>query len=80
MKLYGEKYQLLLSNVSSFLSNDMRRGTWMLEDKVRDRLPAGVSTIIYMLSNNVTGRPASKKSYHASAVMDDGHETDKPQR
>ena len=52
----------------------------MLEDKVRDRLPAGVSAIISMLSNNVIGRPASKKSYHASAVMEDGHETDKPQR
>ena len=37
----------------------------------------GVTAMINMLSKNVTGRPASKKSYRTSTIMDEGHETEK---
>ena len=37
----------------------------------------GVTAIVYMLSDDVTGRSASKKSYRTSTIMDKGHETEK---
>ena len=37
----------------------------------------GVTATIHMLSDDVAGRPASKKSYRTSTIMDEGHETEK---
>ena len=79
-KVDRKKYVRLPTNPSSFLTTDMPRKKWKLKDEIRNMQLMGVPSTVFMLSNNVTGRPASKKSYHASAVMDEGHETDKPQR
>ena len=57
----------------------MPRGMWTSEYEIWDIPPWGATAMIYLLSNNVIGRPASKKSYRTSTIMDDGHETEKPE-
>ena len=72
-----EKYHSLSSNISSFLTTHMPREKWTSEEKIWDIPLMGVTAMINMLSKNVTGRPASKKSYRTSTIMDEGHETEK---